>query len=475
MTITVFTDGSGYSIINGMQLIRQKTARLAYKDIEGTNGPNINLRNGAVVFWFKPNWSSTTAGGTGPKCNARLLESGQWTTNAATGWWSLYTDPSGTNLIFAGQLSNVFTTNLTGTISWTSNQWHAITLTYSPTNSQLYIDWAAYTLNGGGVSNYPNATERAITGFSIGSDSQGNNQANGQFEDMITHNYQHFYGEVSSHYQQTTINRPKVKAMMNASAFASGALYGGSVANNSTNSPNVQTIATVPALSLSIYGTNTTFIIGMSGNNTNTGYTIYGTTNIVGTFLPIATNAANVSTFTVVTNTSAMYFQVGWSFDSDGDGLSDSYEHYVSKTEPQNPDSDYDGNSDGQEVANGTNPLDATSFASVMLGHWGFDSTGWTGALAQPLTNTTDTPLSFLNIQNVSSWSGNALYVGSPNPAYLKYDDVFITRTSTNANGNAYPIINLARGTVSLWFRPTWSSTSAGGSGAGSSAYLMAN
>ncbi|CAN0478815.1 unnamed protein product, partial [Phaeothamnion confervicola] len=47
--------------------------------------------------------------------------------------------------------------------------------------------------------------------------------------------------------------------------------------------------------------------------------------------------------------------------DSDGDGLYDSDETTVYLTDPANADSDGDGYDDGQEVFDGTNPLDPAS------------------------------------------------------------------------------------------------------------------
>ena len=53
------------------------------------------------------------------------------------------------------------------------------------------------------------------------------------------------------------------------------------------------------------------------------------------------------------------FFRFGLDFDSDGDGLTDSYENIVSLTDPSNPDTDGDGLSDAQELAVsiGTDPL----------------------------------------------------------------------------------------------------------------------
>ncbi|MBQ4198550.1 MAG: hypothetical protein II649_01585, partial [Kiritimatiellae bacterium] len=53
------------------------------------------------------------------------------------------------------------------------------------------------------------------------------------------------------------------------------------------------------------------------------------------------------------------FFRFGLDFDSDGDSLTDSYESFVSFTDPSNPDTDGDGLSDAQEldVGTGTNPL----------------------------------------------------------------------------------------------------------------------
>ena len=51
--------------------------------------------------------------------------------------------------------------------------------------------------------------------------------------------------------------------------------------------------------------------------------------------------------------------------DSDQDGLSDQDEMLVWQTNYLDPDTDFDGMPDGAEIANGTNPLDATVFNPI--------------------------------------------------------------------------------------------------------------
>ena len=58
--------------------------------------------NGSIFLWFLPAWNSASAGGAGPGVYGRLIEIGTYSTNAS-GWWSLYLDPAGTNLFLSSQ------------------------------------------------------------------------------------------------------------------------------------------------------------------------------------------------------------------------------------------------------------------------------------------------------------------------------------------------------------------------------------
>ena len=104
---------------------------------------------------------------------ARLIEIGSQ--DSAGGWWALVLSADGTTLSFVTQANGIGVTNLSATINWTSNDWHQVVLTYSATNSLLYLD-AQLTASGAGVTVYSDASIQT-NGFCIGSDHQGDSQA----------------------------------------------------------------------------------------------------------------------------------------------------------------------------------------------------------------------------------------------------------------------------------------------------------
>jgi len=179
---------------SALQVDNPDPAWLAYNVVEADNHTNFTCNTGTLLFWFVPNWESndTNYFGTGPGDWARLIDVGMWTSNATYGWWSLYLNPDGTSITFSGQTngfgSNYLTYPISWSASWDDDQWHQIALTYSATNSALYIDGRLAT-SGAGVIFRPNATV-LTNGFYIGSDVTGTNQAHGQFDNLRTYNYQ---------------------------------------------------------------------------------------------------------------------------------------------------------------------------------------------------------------------------------------------------------------------------------------------
>jgi len=110
---------------------------------------------------------------------------GEWTSDASYGWFSLNVDAAGDNLSFSAQDNAGSQTNyLSVPISWTASGWHFIALTYSTNSTALYVDGQLAT-NGVGMSVWP-STNVLSNGFDIGSDTNGNSQARGIFDDICT-------------------------------------------------------------------------------------------------------------------------------------------------------------------------------------------------------------------------------------------------------------------------------------------------
>src|ERR1041384_5568775 len=196
-----FTNLTTSSLGNGTALVVDSTnaAWLQYNVTENDGTNNITLDYGTVMFWFAPKWSSTNQGGTGPGQWGRFIEVGAYTTNASYGWWSLFIDPAGTNISFSAQTNNgngaVY---LSAAVSWTNQYWHHVALTYSSTNSALYLDGNLVT-NGLAVSYWPGSDVRA-NGFYIGSDNTGIDQTHGMIDDLSTYNYQVDAGTIAGAY-----------------------------------------------------------------------------------------------------------------------------------------------------------------------------------------------------------------------------------------------------------------------------------
>jgi parallel beta-helix repeat protein len=101
---------------------------------------------------------------------------------------------------------------------------------------------------------------------------------------------------------------------------------------------------------ITIYGVNPSFKFEKVGD-----YEVY---------LTVWDSQANSARDTMWVNVSGI--------DSDGDGLTDYDEENIYRTDPENPDTDSDGIGDGEEIENGTNPLDADfqedeSFSEYLL------------------------------------------------------------------------------------------------------------
>jgi hypothetical protein len=370
-------------------------AWLQYNITESDGTNHFKVDQGSIMFWFAPNWSSTNQGGNGPGEWSRLIEIGSYTTNASYGWWSLYADPDGVNLYFSSQTNDGSgATYLSAPIAWNiTNRWHLIALTYSATNTSLYLDDELVT-NGLPLKYWP-PPDVLTNGFFIGSDNQGSQQAHGMFDDMTTYDYEIGYKEVDSEYWWG--NTWAYANPMNSANFTSApstssvtpvyvAVVGqGYLTNGVAASPCVtdsKVWITNVAASITTTGVNVTFTI--AGGSNSVAYDVFANTVIdfsSTTNRPWAWmgQGQHCMTYTLAGLTNGTCFLIlGTPQDSDGDGLTDAYELLVSKTNPKNPDTDGDGMLDGWEVQFGFNPrdFDDSGQTSFRL-NFTYDLDGW--------------------------------------------------------------------------------------------------
>jgi hypothetical protein len=179
-----FASDDGVLDCNGLILDSTNAAYLNYKVVESDGNTNLMCQAGTIWFWFSPDWDSENQGGTGPGDWGRFIDVGAYTTNAVFGWWSLLVSPDGNTIYFSGQTNGASTNYLNAPISWNALSWHLIGLTYTATNSILYVDGQLAT-NGIGVIYPPSQYVLTNSGFNIGSDClTGTKQARGEFVDV---------------------------------------------------------------------------------------------------------------------------------------------------------------------------------------------------------------------------------------------------------------------------------------------------
>jgi hypothetical protein len=389
---------------------------LAYNVVESNRNTNLALWNGSIRFWFMPNWSSADQGGTGPGAWAPLFDA-----YGDDGNWELYLSPDGTQLYFDSDNEVVGAKIITGPCSWISNQWSQIALTYTPSNSQLYINGQLIAA-GGGVTAAPDCKS-----FLMGNDASGD-RANGKFDELETFGYP----------LDANTNLQDYLSLSNAIAL---------------------TIIQQPQDQLVMVGSNATFTVGVSSGshlsyqwyfNTNT--PILGATNSTLAF-PVA--PANRGLYRVIVSDGAVTItsadaQLTLFGDSDGDGIPDDWEmQNIGTIAYGASDLDATGNTFLYDYQNNIDPV-------ATLGVWHFDAGNWTGTLGQ-------TPIITNNLQLVSGIVSNAVELTSTN-SQLCYNVV---------ETNGYRNLDLQNGSARFWFKPNWSSADQGGAGPGDGAVLV--
>jgi hypothetical protein len=389
---------------NGASLVVDSTnqAWLQYNVYENDGKTNLTVDAGTVMFWFAPSsWSSTNQGGTGPGEYGRLLEVGGYTPDSSFGLWSIYVDDVGANIYFSTQTNDIssnLTTYVSAPISWTTNYFHYVALTYSATNTALYLD-GGLAATGPPLAIYPGPDVLA-NGFFIGSDSNGIYQANGLFNNLVTYNVpldadtiQQTYNQEFPYYIMSPLNRAMFKNVSGGNPIPST----GPTPNVITGQGNLQSLGASPVC-LSNGNTNVVWITNITAsaaaNGTmNVTFTIEGGAD--GAFYDVFATGAFGSSLTSsawawqgqgqhcqiysLTNmpSDSVFLMLGSPYDQDGDGLSNAYELLISKTDPTKLDTDGDGIPDGWSVLLGLNPLINIGTDPLQRSTYGYTLADW--------------------------------------------------------------------------------------------------
>jgi len=399
-----FTNLNTSKLGNGASLVVDNTnaAWLQYNVIEASGTNNFSPNVGSVTFWFAPDWDSVSAGGTGPGIAGRLIEAGSYTTDSSYGWWSLYFDENGDNIYFSAQtndLSSTATTYLSAPITWTTHYWHFITLTYSATNTALYLDGGLVT-SGLPLTVYP-GTDVLSNGFFIGSDSNGVAQAHGMFNNVYTYGVpldantiQSIYTYSSMWYWMNPVNATYMSRLVSGNSAPSQTYY-----QAITGAGNLQLVGSASSCVTSSNVWITNIVSSVAANGTvNVTFTIEGGSNGVpydvfaNSVLAFGTNGfpwtwmgqgyqCNVYTLTNLPSASC-FLELGGPTDADGDGLTDAYENLVSKTDPNNAFSNLDGLSDSWEVLLGLNPRQSNLNNPAVRSNYSYDLVDWLNGIS---------------------------------------------------------------------------------------------
>jgi hypothetical protein len=342
-----------------------------------------------------------------------LIEVGNYTTNASYGWWSLFFDPGATNIYFGAQTDSgngAMSTYLSARIGWNTNEWHFIGLTYSATNSALYLDGLLAT-NGLPVTVFPGLNV-LTNGFLVGSDSNGIFQAHGMFDDIETFNYPLDAGTISNLFTWEVgayvINPNNTLPIDDNLRSAPSSPSTGPIFNAVTGSGVLIPLSTNTISCITSSNVWLTNVVATKvGTNMNVTFAIAGGSNAVpydvfaNSVLAVSSNTNapwawmgqgyQCVTYTI-TNLplSSCFLILGLPTDADQDGLTDAYERLVSKTDPFNPDTDGDGMLDGWEILWGFNPLGDDTGQTGQRSNYTYNLVGWlstiTGTKVETIT-----------------------------------------------------------------------------------------
>ena len=145
---------------------------------------NFSLAQGSLRFWLAPGWSSSGNGnGKGPGSLARLVEVAEVAPSPRAGW-SLYVDAQGTTLyltVFAGGDASDL---IKVPINWAAGEFRQVGVSWTGDSTALFIN-GKLEAKGPPMGPLDKLVALDKFGLFLGSDSQGQNLAQAQFEEIF--------------------------------------------------------------------------------------------------------------------------------------------------------------------------------------------------------------------------------------------------------------------------------------------------
>ncbi|MCW5556819.1 MAG: alpha/beta hydrolase [Verrucomicrobiae bacterium] len=333
-----------------IRLSPDQPASLRFKVRQANNNGDFSVRNGTVSLWIRPDWNP--GGSSAPTVATPLVEVGTEST-ARTGWWAWLVNPGGNQVRFLGQARGQEVTWLQAPVAFKSGQWTHLALTWSPSNSVLYVN-GARVVTGSGVTHWPALAERSSAGWGLGSDATGVRRLRADFDLLVTANYPLSAAGVAGQFAAAVAAQGR--GATSASTLAS--LAGGAEFGTPILPANFRSGLWIEGALGALSGVPGGWLRGTAAG---VRYEIFTAKSPSGPWaLDQSLAGASGQTwtaFSLATSKVPTGFVLAAPFsDADADGLSDEFERRVSRTSIANADSDGDGMPDGWEVQYGLNP-----------------------------------------------------------------------------------------------------------------------
>ena len=324
--------------------------------------PTSQSNTAAFASGFFPIGAAPIRAEPGRAFQNRLIDVGEYTTNASNSWWSLYLDPAGDNLYFSAQTNTGIGTNyLTFPISWDSATWHQITVSYSSSNTALFLDGAIAT-NGPGISIWP-GSDVLTNGFLLAATIPASHRRTGEFDDLWTCSFPLDAYDALDEY---LVFNPLANPAAGGGFHMDGMGFTPGITTNSQYSSNELWLGILPA-GTNIWTTNanaSTVTIFLNNTIADVEYELLVTTNpnipwtVEQTLIGSEVNNYTVTTVPLTSAQTVFFNALAYTLDSDDVGIPDwwqlKYFGYVG-IDP-NGDPARDGWSNIQQYQNGMNP-----------------------------------------------------------------------------------------------------------------------